>query len=604
MSILLSCQSVAKSFHQGPLFTDITLGINQGDKIGLIGPNGAGKSTFLKILAGIESPDSGTRSMRNHITISYVGQESTFPEGMTAEQVIEAGLADRPWDETEKQVALGMALSKIGLEDPTQDVGTLSGGWRKRLAIAVALSQNPDLILFDEPTNHLDIEGILWLEGLLKQAPFAFLVVTHDRYFLEQITTCIVEINRVYADGFLKFNGNYSRFLEHRAEYIEAQKKYGEALQNKVSREVEWLRRGPKARTTKAKSRIQEAHRLISELATVKSRMVKQDTQIDFDATNRQTKELLMMEDVSKKMGDKQLFRNFNMKLTRRMRLGLVGGNGSGKTTLLRMLTGALEPDSGQLKRADDLKVVYFEQEREPIPLEISLRQALAPDGDHVIFQDRQIHVVSWAKRFGFRVDQLEMKVKLLSGGERARISIAALMLQPADVLLLDEPTNDLDIETLDMLEQNLLEFPGALILVSHDRYLLDRVCQAVLVLESGEGPTFVADIEQWEKLKKERQKERQNTKKREAKSTQIPQHKTKKRKKLSYHEQREWEQMEEKIMEGEMDVESCQSAIEDPKVASDPGKLQECYEALQAAQSKVEQLYARWAELEAKQED
>ncbi|TNE52140.1 MAG: ABC transporter ATP-binding protein [Deltaproteobacteria bacterium] len=598
MSILLSCQSLSKSFDRGPLFHDITLGINQGDKIGLIGPNGAGKSTFMKILAGMEKSDGGTLSIRNHTTVSYIPQESLFPEGWTAEKVVLQALEDMPWDANEKQIALNIALSQVGLPDPSQDVSTLSGGWKKRLSIATALSRKPDLVLLDEPTNHLDIEGILWLENLLKGASFAFLVITHDRYFLEQITTTIVEINSVYANGFLRVEGNYSHFLERRSEYLEAQQKYEEALQSKVRREVEWLRRGPKARTTKAKFRVDEAHNLINELSNVRSRMSQVNTQIDFDATNRQTKELLVAENISKQLGDKHVIRGLDLKLTRKMRLGLVGGNGSGKTTLLRMLAGDMEPDSGELKRAHNLQVVYFRQEREPLDPEISLRRALGPEGDNVIYQDRQIHVAGWAKRFGFRTEQLETKVKLLSGGERARIAIATLMRQPADVLLLDEPTNDLDIETLEVLEQNLLDFPGALVLVTHDRFLLDRVCQVVLALDPEEDATFVADHHQWQDLKRERQRAKR-------KETKPPaaQHKPKKKKKLSYHEQREWDQIEENIMEAEMALEECQANMEDPDVVSDPSKLQEAYAAMQAAQKEVETLYARWAELEAKQE-
>lgn len=603
MSVLLSCQSLTKSYHRGSLFSDISLVLHDGEKIGLIGPNGAGKSTLMRILAGQEKPDEGTVSQRNHICISYVPQESVFTEGYTVSQVIQEALADRPWDDEEKEIARDMALSQIGLQDPQQDANTLSGGWKKRLAIAAALSRKPDLLFLDEPTNHLDIEGILWLEGLLQQAPFTFMVVTHDRYFLEQITQTIVEIHRVYAQGFLRVEGNYSTFLERRNDYLEAQQKLEDALQSKVRREVEWLRRGPKARTTKAQARIQEAHRLISELDQVRSRMITRDTRIDFDATGRQTKELVVFHHVSKHWEEKRVIRDLSFKLVRRMRLGLVGGNGSGKSTLLRLLSGELEPDTGTIVRAHNLQVVHFRQERQALPPEISLRQALSPDGDHVIFQDRPIHVAGWAQRFGFRSEQLETKVRLLSGGERARIAIAELMRQPADVLLLDEPTNDLDIETLEILEQNLLEFPGALVLVTHDRYLLDSVCQVVLALDPEEDAIFVADYQQWEERKKQR-KQLRKQEKTTAPNAVVLANRTKKRKKLSYQEQREWERMEEWIMEAEIQLKSCQAAMEDPAVTSNPSRLQEAYQALQVAQKLVEQRYERWAELEAKQSE
>ena len=339
---------------------------------------------------------------------------------------------------------------------------TLSGGWKKRLAIAEALVQNPDILLLDEPTNHLDLAGIEWLESLLERANFASVVVSHDRYFLENVTNEMVEIDRAYEDGALRVRGNYSAFLEAKEEHLHAQRNRQEALENRVHTEIEWLRRGPKARATKAKARIEKAHKMIGELAEMKTRSNTSTAQIDFSATNRQAKQLIELDEVSCAIGDRVLFEKLHFRVTSGMRVGLVGPNGSGKTTLLRLLRGDLQPIAGKIRKADPLRMVYFDQNRELDP-DLLLRRALAPDSDAVIYQDQVIHVASWAARFLFTGEDLNRRVGKLSGGERARVLIAQLMLQPADVLLLDEPTNDLDIPTLEILEESLLEFRGAL---------------------------------------------------------------------------------------------------------------------------------------------
>jgi ATP-binding cassette subfamily F protein uup len=600
MSVLLSCQLLSKSYPQRDLFSGITFGISKGERIGLIGPNGAGKSTLLRILSGLEQPDSGTLSVRNHICVSYVPQEPQFEPNLTAEQIVARAVAERPWDDLEKEIAIGRALSQIGMLNPDQPVESLSGGWKKRLALAVALSRKPDLLLLDEPTNHLDIEGILWLEDLLQQDSFAFLVVTHDRYFLEQVARSMIEINRLYADGFLRIDGNYSEFLQRRAEYLEMQQKYEQSLVSKVRREVEWLQQGAKARTTKAKARIQEAERLQDELAIVQTRQLKRETQIDFNISGRKTKELLQVQGISKSLDQRVLFTNLSFRINRGTCLGLVGSNGSGKTTLLRILASESTPDTGSINHTERLQLVFFRQERPPLDMNTSLRRALAPDGDHVMFRGQQLHVASWAWRFGFRSEQLDVKIGLLSGGERARIAIAELMLQPADLLLLDEPTNDLDIETLEVLEQNLLDFPGALVLVTHDRYLLDRVCDVVLALEPGHDPVFVADYHQWREI----QKNRRNLRKREQQTQSLERYQqtsAKNRKKLTYLEQKEWEQMEDLILAAELELEAQQNLLDDPDIASDAERLNQCYQLVQQSQNKVEQLYNRWAELEQK---
>ncbi len=315
---------------------------------------------------------------------------------------------------------------------------------------------------------------------MLASSSFAVVTVSHDRYFLESTSSEIIELNRVYADGLLRVKGNFSRFLEESQAYLESQSRQQESLRNRVRTEIEWLRRGPKARTTKSKARIDSANEMIGELAAMTSRMAVNSAGIDFAASQRKTKRLVEFQDVACDVAQKRLFSGLNFALTAGTKVGLVGSNGSGKTTFLRLLQGDLEPAEGTIRRADALRIVHFSQSRD-LDESLTLRRALAPEGDGVIYQGRTVHVASWAERFLFRNEQLNQPVRNLSGGERARVLIARLMLQPADLLLLDEPTNDLDIPTLDILEDNLLQFPGALVLVTHDRYLLNRVATTVL---------------------------------------------------------------------------------------------------------------------------
>jgi ATP-binding cassette subfamily F protein uup len=530
--------------------------------------------------------------------VAYVPQESRFNPGDTVRSVLNEALLPHEPDEYERESRMNVAAGRVGFDRLDVEAFSLSGGWKKRLAIARELVRKPDVLLLDEPTNHLDLDGILWLEKLLSSATFASLVVSHDRYFLENVTSDMVEINRIYPEGIFRVKGNYSEFLLKREEFIEVQNKQRESLENTVRREVEWLRRGPKARTTKSKARIDQAGRLMSELGDMQSRSVTGSTQIDFSASGRKTKKLIHVEGLRKDLGGRTLFRDLNLNLAPGVRLGLVGPNGSGKTTLLRILAGQLEPDAGVIERAEGLRIVYFDQHREQLDPSQPLRTALCPHGDHVIFRDRPMHVVSWANRFLFRTDQLDLAVERLSGGERARVAIARLMLQNADVLMLDEPTNDLDINTLEVLEENLMDFAGALVLVTHDRFMLDRVSTIVLGLDWQGGSGLFADYSQWEQFRSESQAKEQPKVETpaNAKGASTPQ-----KKRLSYMEQREWDQIESLIHEAESRLAKLHRDLDDPVVTSDPRRLQECYAQLEPSQAEVDRLYERWAELEAK---
>src|SRR5215467_5732964 len=504
MALLLSCTGISKSFGSRLLFENISLGISEGERLGLIGPNGAGKSTLLKILSGQSDSDSGSISMRRNTRVGYVPQQAEFPDGQTVHEVVAGAIRDERLDDLERAARINQTLGRAGFTDGSQRTESLSGGWQRRLAIARELAANPDLLFLDEPTNHLDFEGIRWLERLLSTAPFASVVVSHDRYFLDNVVNDMAEIARSYPEGIYRVEGGYTQFLEKKEEFLLAQSNRQEALANRVRREVEWLRRGPKARTGKSRARIDEAGRLMRELSDLESRGVKGVTQIDFSATERRTKRLISVEGISKELGGRALFRDLSFTLGPGMRLGLLGLNGTGKTTLLRILAGEIAADGGTVERASALRTVYFDQAREQLDRTKTLREGLGAHGDHVIYQDRPIHVAGWAKRFLFDSGQLDRPMTSLSGGEQARVLIARLMLQPADVLLLDEPTNDLDIPTLEVLEDNLVEFPGALVLVTHDRYLLDRVSTAVLGLDGQGGAQIFADYWQWESARVE----------------------------------------------------------------------------------------------------
>jgi ATP-binding cassette subfamily F protein uup len=594
MSLLLGCQSIAKAWDSRALFDGLSFGVFEGDRIGLVGPNGSGKSTLLQILAGLVPPDAGVVAPRKLLRIGYVEQDSTFPPEATIGDLIRAvPLADH-LDETELAARISQTLGRAGFASAEVRAGTLSGGWKKRLAIALELVKQPGLLLLDEPTNHLDLEGILWLEKMLRSAEFASVTISHDRYFLENSATVMMELDRVYPGGLFRAPGNYSEFLVKKEEFLEAQTRRQEALENKVRGEIEWLRRGAKARTSKSKARIDEAGRLIDELGDLNARTATRSARIDFTGTDRRTKRLIEARRVGKSLGGRTLFRDLSFVLSPGARLGLLGPNGSGKTTLLELLTGEREPDAGEVVRAENVRIVYFDQTREKLDPAATLRRALAPEGDSVMYRGRPVHVAGWAARFLFHNDQLELPVGRLSGGEQARVLIARMMLEPADVLLLDEPTNNLDIPTLEVLEDSLLDFPGALALVTHDRYLLDRVSTAIVGLDGMGGAGLYAECAQWEQeMAGVRRREREPAPARPAQS--AP------KKKLSYHESREWDEMEARILEAEEALRRAHEKMQNPEGSADARVMIARYEALEAARLRVDQLYERWAELEAR---
>lgn len=593
MTILYSCQSLSKSFGTKILFEDLSLHIHEKDRIGLIGPNGSGKSTLLNILAGKEKADEGILAPRRGLKIGYLPQSCSFPDISPLQVLIQACPEGASY---EKELLAETWLSKLGFSGKEPSAKTLSGGWKKRLGLAQELLLEPDLLLLDEPTNHLDLEGILWLEKFLLKEAVSYVLVSHDRYFLQHTTNRILEINRIYPKGMFAIEGAYEKFLEKKTEFLSGQIQQEHSLATKMRRETEWLRQGVKARTTKSESRINEAHNIIQQHSDIQSRNVSKRSDIRFAASERETKKLLSAKNLSKTVGDRLLFSHLDLLLSPGSRIGLLGPNGSGKTTLLRLLAGEITPDQGTIKRADNLKIVYFDQERTKLPPGITLRDALSPKGDYVSFHGRQIHVNGWCKRFLFSPDLLDLSIDKLSGGERARISIAHLMLQPADILLLDEPTNDLDIPTLEALEESLLEFPGAMVLITHDRCMIDRICDSLFGFGEGSNMTLFADLAQWEASRS------QPALKKEPLQSETPAPRKKGTTGLTYAEKKEFDQIEEKILAQEDELRKLNAKLEDPSMATNPSRLQELCTAIAAAEAQVERLYLRFEELDHKQ--
>ncbi len=631
MASLLTARDISKHFAARILFRGVAISIEDGERLALIGPNGAGKSTLLKILAGMETTDEGTISTRRGLRVAYVAQSDSFPEGATVRSAVldsleaasRAGKLPHLHEDYEREIAADMVLDRVGFVNFDALCGSLSGGQRKRLSISRALAEEPDVLLLDEPTNHLDVEGIEWLEETLSNGTFASIAITHDRGFLESTATRIIELSRAYPDGTFSVKGNLAEFLRRKADFLDGQAKQEQALSAQVKEDLRWLRRGAKARRTKSKSRIDASYDRMDELAELKARNAPQKAaQIDFSATDRQTQKLLVGRGLSKSYGDRVLFQNLDVLLSPGTRLGLMGPNGAGKSTLIKMLMGELESDAptaemlaeeasikdllphgtpplGTIKRADKLRTVLFSQHRQELDPDETLGDTLSPT-DSVIYRGSTLHVVTWAEMFLFSKDQLRTPIKTLSGGEQARVHIARLMLEPADVLILDEPTNDLDLASLDVLEESLEEFPGALVLVTHDRAMLDRLANRVLALDGKGGGRYFADYQQWHRIVHHAPVPASKFKA-EAAPVAAAAPAASSKKKLSFKEQHEMSGIEGKIAMAEAEVQRLETSLHDPAVAGDHKKLGKVGQELADAQGRLQALYSRWEELEAR---
>lgn len=600
MSILFSAQQIRKSFGVRPLFEGLSFVVESEDRIGLIGPNGAGKSTLLKIMAGELSADGGELSFQRGLRVGFLEQTPKLPQNMTVEEAVHGAIRDP--DDYRSIALLGELMSRLDLtEIATSSVDTLSGGWRKRVALARELVKEPELLLLDEPTNHLDVDSILWLENFLSQADFATVTITHDRLFLQRVANRIVELDRRNLNGLLTVRGDYATYLERKEELMALQQREEKVLQNTLRRETEWLRRGPKARTTKQQARINAAYELQDQVGELEQRNQVRSAKIDFQSSEKNPKRLIEAQNISKKYGDKVLFKDLSIFIGPGACVGLLGANGCGKSTLIRTLLGEEEVDSGKILRSEHLKVAYFEQNRETLDPKATLRKTLCPHGDHVTFRGKQIHIQGYLDRFLFRKEQTDMLIGSLSGGEQARVLIARLMQQEANVLVLDEPTNDLDVQTLDVLQDCLSDFSGAILLVTHDRYFLDQVATQIFAFpkasdKSGKIIPF-ADLFQWENW----QREQASPKKGAGKvAAEEPKASPEPKRKLNFNETRELAGIEEKIHGAEKRLKALENESQLPENVANSKKLADIFRDLAQTQSEIEKLYERWTILEA----
>jgi len=599
MSLVFSLKNVSKTYGDDTLFQDLSIDFKLREQLGLIGMNGSGKSTFLKLIAKITPPDTGELICKGGLRVIYLPQADQLDPDQTVEQILYDSIKSSPFDEKERHKIVQTAIGKGGFTDAGVLSKNLSGGWIKKLAITRALCCKPDILLLDEPTNHLDISGVLWLEEILKTAGFSFIVVSHDRTFLENICLNVMEIGKYYPTGYFKIQGQYKTFEKERHKFLTAQKKKQISLSSKMRREEDWLKQGAKARSTKAKYRIEQARNLRMELFDLKGRNKNTTTvNIDFQATGRQTKKLLRAHGLAKIMDGKKLFDDLTFEIGPGFCLGIVGENGSGKSTLLSILEKKTLPDKGKVQWAENLKISIFDQNRSTLNPLLTLREALNPGGgDSVNYDGRSIHIVTWAKRFLFMSDQLDMPVKSLSGGEKARIILANIMLTPCDLLLLDELTNDLDILSLEVLENSIQQFPGAVIIVSHDRYLMDKVCHKILYLDQNSDARFFKDFHQILKYRKTLGEKPKRIKKSAANKKQPS-------KVFSYKDKYELEHIEEKILAAEAEIELVSDKIQAPEIIRNPERMKHYCSLLKNSQEMVHNLYERWETLEDKKNE
>jgi len=608
MSILVNAHQLTKSFSARPLFSGLTFAIESGERIGLIGPNGAGKSTLLRILAGQTSADTGTVSYQKGVRIGLLEQVPQFKPGATLWSTL---LESSPDPDDWESISLAQEyISRLSLESFAHEtpITKLSGGWQKRVALTRELLKQPDLLLLDEPTNHIDVSTILWLEDFLAKSRFATLTITHDRYFLQKVSNRILELDPRHPGGLLSVAGDYAAYVEIRQQLLGAQENREIILKNTLRRETEWLRQGAKARTTKQQARIQRQGELQQEVNELNTRNQTRTARIDFQSAEKNPKKLLEAKKISKTYGSRTLFKDLDLILSPGKRLGLLGSNGSGKSTLIRTLLGQEKPTSGTVTHSEHLSIAYFDQKRDTLDPNVTLCKTLEPLGDHVDYRGGRVHIRSYLDRFLFTSTQMDMKVGRLSGGEQSRVLIAKLMLTQANLLVLDEPTNDLDMATLGVLEECLKEFPGAIILVTHDRYFLDQVATQILAFPPDNlSSTLVSfsSLSQWEDwisnfttnttATSEPKKTVETV---VAEPVKTVEKTTERKRKLGFKEQRELDSMEPTIHKLETRLAELSTESAKPENQSNSTRLTELMNELSKTQFEIERLYRRWEEL------
>ena len=577
--MLIQAEGISKNFGLDQLLSGVNLYLEPHDKIGIIGRNGTGKSTFLRILAGVEQPDSGTVTVSRGIRIVYLEQTPAMDDNMTA---LDYALSSQAGGYEAKEYEALTMLSKLGIDDPSVKLGTLSGGQRKRTALAAALLATSDVLILDEPTNHLDADMINWLEEYLIRYTGGLIMVTHDRYFLENVSKriCELEFGSIYS-----YEANYSRYLELRADRLDMEQASERKRQATLRRESQWIMRGARARGTKSRERIERYEALLEKDAPP----VRQNAEI-IGVSSRLGKKLIELENVSKSYDARAIIQNFSYNLKRDDRIGIVGENGAGKTTLLRMIGGTLTPDSGCVNTGETVKLGYFAQEFKIENENLTARQYILNTASEVKTKEGTISASQLMERFLFSPDLQHCPISKLSGGEKRRLYLMNILIGAPNILLLDEPTNDLDIQTLTALEEYLLSFPGAVITVSHDRYFLDKTVTYIFeVTKNGKVNFYTGDYSDY--LLKKREEEQPAPVKKQAAAPQKKNNSSKL--KMSYKEQREFEVIDDEIAALEADIAEITEKME--ASASDYVALIELGEQLNELKQKLEAKTERW---------
>ncbi len=597
---LLQLKDVTLRFGDVPLLDSASLTIHAGERVCLIGRNGVGKTSLMRVLTGEESPNSGDIFRAKDLRITRLEQDVPGSIAGTVEQVIQTGVdPDSHEEQWESDMRVGELIESMRLQrDATFE--SLSGGLKRRTLLARAIAGQPGLLLLDEPTNHLDLPSIQWLEQYLLKQTFALFFVTHDRSFLRRLATRIVELDRGHLQS---WDCDYETFLERKAVWLEAEEKRWAVFDKKLAQEEAWLRQGVKARRTRNEGRVQALMKLRRERAQRRERSGTARIELQDGATSGD--KVIDVQNVTFEWPEQTVVRDFTTTIWRGDKIGIIGPNGSGKTTLLNLLLGRLKPQSGTVKLGTNLQMVYFDQLRDQIDNTKTVIQNVAGNSETVHFQGRARHVHSYLRDFLFAPDRARMLADRLSGGERNRLLLARLFLQPANVLVLDEPTNDLDLETLELLEALLVEYSGTLLLVSHDRTFLDEAVTSTLVLE-GDGliTEVVGGYEEWEALKARRNSstKRASESARSATGTKSApaQAKSQKPRRFLNREQRELDEIPARIAALEARQAELTEKLADPAIyKTSPKAVPELQAELEATQREIASAYARWDELE-----
>jgi ATP-binding cassette subfamily F protein uup len=604
---LLTLDSVSLAFGHLPLFENANLRIDPGERVCLIGRNGSGKSTLLKVVTGELAPDGGTVWRMPGLRVSRLDQDVPGAAERTVFEEVAAGLAvvPRPHDEREAwrlEQRVGMVVSRLSLPGD-RPLGELSGGWRRRTLLGKALVSQPDLLLLDEPTNHLDIDAIAWLEDYLREFSGALLFVTHDRTFLAALATRIVDLDR---GTLTSWPGSYASYLDKKAAADENDARALERLDKKLAKEEAWLRQGVKARRTRNEGRVRALQALRAERAAQRS--AGGDVRLTVDATAASARLVFEAEGVTKAFSGVPVIRSYTQRIFRGDRIGLIGANGSGKTTLLKLLVGELQPDAGTIRRGARVEIAYFDQQREQLDPDRSVADSVSDGNDVVIINGQPKHVLGYLADFLFARERAVSPVKSLSGGERNRLMLARLFARPANVLVMDEPTNDLDIETLELLEELLADFPGTVLLVSHDRTFLDNIVTSTLAFEEGVVTEYVGG---WNDYLRQRNRVSNEVRPRPDRGAKAPREsepgwgpasgdKSKQSRKLTFNEQRELEALPSQIESLESEQQRLREESESSAFYKSPADhIRAVLARLEQIATDLDVALARWMELD-----